>query len=154
MSAPDENDRKVASAPLPLALTCQIVGAYLRHNTLPASEIPSLLKAVYAALHTCAAPRAKRDTARPAPAVPIRKSVRAEFIVCLEDGRKLKMLKRYLRARYNMSPDEYRQRWGLAADYPMVAPRYASERSRLAKQHGLGRRSVPSAAKPRASRAP
>ena len=138
-----DNDPPAPRASLP-ELTCQIVCAYLRHNTLPASEIPNLLAAVHAALCACRAPNSGAGSGTLTPAVPVRKSVRADFLICLEDGCKRKALTRYLRARYDMSPDEYRKKWRLAPDYPMVAPRYAAKRSVLAKRHGLGRKSGPS----------
>jgi predicted transcriptional regulator len=116
----------------------EIVTAYLSKNVLAPDQIPGLIKSVHATLGGIAggdmAPRELRE-----PAVPIKKSVKAEYIVCLEDGKKLKMLKRYLRARYGMSPDEYRAKWGLPADYPMTAPNYAAKRSEFAKKFGLGK---------------
>ena len=106
----------------------EIVTAYLSKNILPPEEVPGLIKSVHATLGGIAGteitPRETRE-----PAVPVKKSVKADYIVCLEDGKKLKMLKRYLRARYNMSPDEYRSKWNLPADYPMTAPNYAAKRS-------------------------
>lgn len=120
-----------------LALTTEIVSAHLSNNTVPADEIPSLIQRVYKTLAGVAG-----DTPsfaeRPQPAVPIKKSVTPDYIVCLEDGKKLKMLKRHLKTSYNMTPEEYRERWGLPADYPMVAPNYAIQRSTLAKEIGLG----------------
>jgi predicted transcriptional regulator len=116
----------------------EIVTAYLSKNILPPEEVPGLIKSVHATLGGIAGGDASpRD--RGEPAVPIKKSVKADYIVCLEDGKKLKMLKRYLRARYNMSPDEYRNKWGLPADYPMTAPNYAAKRSEFAKKFGLGK---------------
>jgi predicted transcriptional regulator len=116
----------------------EIVTAYLSKNVLPPEEVPGLIRSVHATLGGIAgaetAPREMRE-----PAVPIKKSVKADYIVCLEDGKKLKMLKRYLRARYNLSPDEYRDKWGLPADYPMTAPNYAAKRSEFAKKFGLGK---------------
>jgi predicted transcriptional regulator len=122
-----------------LALTSSIVAAHVSHNSLPASELPQLLKDVHA---TLAAMSESKEEAQPKlePAVPIRKSVMPDYIVCLEDGKKLKMLKRHLKTAYNMTPEEYRERWGLPPDYPMVAPNYAKQRSQLAKQIGLGSR--------------
>jgi predicted transcriptional regulator len=116
----------------------EIVTAYLSKNVLPPEEVPGLIRSVHATLGGIVGvesqPRENRE-----PAVPIKKSVKADYIVCLEDGKKLKMLKRYLRARYNLSPDEYRARWGLPADYPMTAPNYAAKRSEFAKKFGLGK---------------
>lgn len=120
-----------------LALTAQIVSAHVAHNTVPASALPTLIQEVHRALMSIEAPQAAK-TARPEPAVPIAKSVTPEFIICLEDGKKMKMLKRHLKTAFNMTPDQYRERWGLAQDYPMVAPRYAKQRSSLAKKIGLG----------------
>ncbi len=120
-----------------LALTTDIVASHVSNNTVAIADLPSLIQQVYAALSglgNAPAPAA----ARPHPAVPIKKSVMPEYIVCLEDGKKLKMLKRHLKTRYNMTPEEYRDRWGLPSDYPMVAPAYAQQRSDLAKKIGLG----------------
>ena len=120
-----------------LRLVTEIVAAYVSKNPVPASELPTIIKNVRATLGDLANGDA-RGLPR-TPAVPVRKSVQPDFIVCLEDGKKLKMLKRYLRSRYDMSPEEYRRRWGLPPDYPMVAPAYAARRSDFAKQIGLGR---------------
>ena len=122
-----------------LRLGADIVAAYVSRNQVPVESVPEIIRTVHQALEslTGAAPPALED--RPKPAVPIGRSVQHDYIVCLEDGKKLKMLKRYLRSRYNMSPDDYRRRWNLPADYPMVAPAYAARRSDFAKQIGLGR---------------
>ncbi|MGK9170089.1 MucR family transcriptional regulator [Inquilinus limosus] len=120
-------------------LTTQIVAAHVGNNTVAISDLPGLIEQVYRALNglgTEPAPVAEK----PQPAVPIKKSVTPDYIICLEDGKQLKMLKRHLKTAYNMTPDEYRERWGLPADYPMVAPNYAKQRSKLAKQIGLGTR--------------
>jgi predicted transcriptional regulator len=106
------------------------------NNTVAIADLPQLIQQVYFALAGVGVSAAA--TSRPQPAVPIKKSVTADYIICLEDGKKLKMLKRHLKTRYNMTPEEYRERWGLPADYPMVAPRYAQQRSELAKKIGLG----------------
>ncbi|WP_342241022.1 MucR family transcriptional regulator [Inquilinus sp. OTU3971] len=119
--------------------TVQIVAAHVSHNSVAPNDLPALIEQVYGALTGLGKPSTPVQS-RPEPAVPIRKSVTPDYIVCLEDGKKLKMLKRHLQAAYNMSPDEYRERWGLAADYPMVAPNYAKQRSTLAKSIGLGTR--------------
>jgi len=121
-----------------LALTTQIVAAHVGRNQLPLGDLPKLIGEVYRSLQGLGSGQAATE-ARPEPAVPIRKSVTAEYIVCLEDGRKLKMLKRHLMAAYNMTPAQYRERWELPADYPMVAPAYAKHRSKLAKDIGLGK---------------
>ena len=122
-----------------LALTTNIVAAHVSNNSVALTDLPRLIREVHDTLATVgAAPQ--REPERPAPAVQIKKSVTPEFIICLEDGKKLKMLKRHLKTAYNMTPEEYRERWGLAADYPMVAPNYAKQRSKLAKEIGLGTR--------------
>ena len=124
-----------------LRLGAGIVAAYVSRNQVATDAVPDIIRTVHQALESLsrggAAPAPAED--RPKPAVPISRSVQHDYIVCLEDGKKLKMLKRYLRSRYNMSPDEYRRRWGLPPDYPMVAPAYAARRSDFAKQIGLGR---------------
>ena len=121
-----------------IALTAEITAGYLRGNRLPAAGIPEVISLVHDALRQLGRPVApEKEPQRPA--VPIRKSITAEYIVCLEDGRKLKMLKRHLRSTYGMTPDEYRAKWNLPADYPMVAPAYAEKRSEFAKAIGLGR---------------
>ncbi len=129
MSAPQSN-------PNLLALTAAIVAAHVSKNTVVVSDLPNLIQQVYSSLAHVG--REQPGVSRPQPAVPIKKSVTPDYIVCLEDGRKLKMLKRHLKTAYNMTPEEYRDRWGLPADYPMVAPNYAIQRSELAKQIGLG----------------
>jgi predicted transcriptional regulator len=122
-----------------LALTANIVAAHVSKNSLPTDELPSLIRQVYQTLSTVGTTAVPAE--RPQPAVPIKRSVTNDFIVCLEDGKKLKMLKRHLKAAYNMSPEQYRERWGLAPDYPMVAPNYAKKRSQLARDLGLGTKS-------------
>lgn len=117
-------------------LISTIVSAYVSNNKLPASELPDLIRTVHEALMN----PEEAPPERLEPAVPIKKSVRPEYIVCLEDGKKLKMLKRHLRTSFGMSPDEYRTKWALPSDYPMVAPKYAKTRSELAKKIGLGRK--------------
>jgi predicted transcriptional regulator len=124
-----------------LRLTAEIVAAYVSKNPLPAQQIPEVISTVYSSLAGLNSAPAVVAAEPPKPAVPIRKSVTPEYIVCLEDGKKLKMLKRHLRSTYNMTPDEYRVKWGLPADYPMVAPNYAAQRSDFAKKIGLGRTS-------------
>ncbi len=120
----------------PLELVSKIVSAYVSNNSLPPSELPQLIKTVHEALKS----PGQVASSPPAPAVPIKKSVTPDYVICLEDGKKLKMLKRHLRNSFDMSPDEYRQKWGLPSDYPMVAPKYAAKRSELAKKIGLGRK--------------
>jgi predicted transcriptional regulator len=120
-------------------LGAEIVSAYVSRNTVPPEAVGELIRSVHSALEGLGQAAPAPIEERPKPAVPVNKSVQHDFIVCLEDGKKLKMLKRYLRSRYNLSPEEYRRRWGLPADYPMVAPAYAARRSDFAKQIGLGR---------------
>jgi predicted transcriptional regulator len=122
-----------------LRLGSEIVAAYVSRNSVTTEAIPELIRTVHQALESLGRDPAPVADERPKPAVPISRSVQHDFIVCLEDGKKLKMLKRYLRSRYGMSPDDYRKRWGLPPDYPMVAPAYAARRSDFAKQIGLGR---------------
>ncbi len=122
-----------------LRMAVDIVAAYVANNTVPASQVPEVINTVYNSLTSIGGgSEAAPEPAKPA--VSVRRSVTPDYIVCLEDGKKLKMLKRHLRAAYDMSPDEYRAKWGLAADYPMVAPNYAAQRSAFAKKIGLGRK--------------
>lgn len=121
-----------------LALTTEIVASYVANNTVPVEDLPNLARQVYATLVSIGQSTGSGGAERPQPAVPIKKSVHPDYVVCLEDGRKLKMLKRHLKTAFNMTPEEYRERWGLPADYPMVAPNYARQRSSLAKKIGLG----------------
>jgi predicted transcriptional regulator len=120
-----------------LALSVDIVSAFVSNNPVPAPELPGLIAAIHATLHGLGQPAAPPVEAL-RPAVPVRRSVQPDFIVCLEDGKKFKSLKRHLRTHYNLTPEEYREKWGLAPDYPMVAPNYAAARSSLAKSMGLG----------------
>lgn len=122
-----------------LSLTTNIVAAHVSNNTVAVGDLPALIRDVYQTLSSVGG-SAEKESERPTPAVPIKKSVTPEFIICLEDGKQLKMLKRHLKTAYNMTPEEYRERWDLPADYPMVAPNYARQRSKLAKQIGLGTR--------------
>ncbi|MBT4044646.1 MAG: MucR family transcriptional regulator [Rhodospirillaceae bacterium] len=121
-------------------LAADVVSAYVSYNTMPNSELPALIQTVHGALVNAGKAQTEQPVeAAPKPAVPVRRSIQEDYIICLEDGKKLKMLKRYLRTRYNLTPDEYRRKWGLASDYPMVAPSYSSLRSNFAKEIGLGR---------------
>jgi len=120
-----------------LGMTAEIVASHLRNNTVAQGDIAELIRTVHSAL---AEVSTGTTTERPNPAIAVRRSVTPDYIVCLEDGKKLKMLKRHLKTAYDMTPEEYRERWGLPADYPMVAPNYARQRSALAKKIGLGRR--------------
>ena len=119
-----------------LVLTTEIVAAHVANNSVPVADLPKLIHDVYHALAGIG--DGSGAATRPQPVVPIKKSVTPEYIVCLEDGKKLKMLKRHLKTAYDMTPEQYRERWGLALDYPMVAPNYAKHRSTLAKKSGLG----------------
>ena len=121
-----------------IEMTADIVSAFVSNNSVPATDVPGLIQSVHRALSTVSTSDAPIEAAPREPAVPVKKSVNPDFIVCLEDGRKFKSLKRHLRTKYNMSPEEYRAKWGLPKDYPMVAPNYAKARSDLAKQMGLG----------------
>ena len=122
-----------------LGLATNIVSAHVSNNSVAVSDLPQLIRDVYETL-AAVQEGGGREAERPTPAVSIKKSVTPDFVVCLEDGKKLKMLKRHLKTAYNMTPEEYRERWGLPSDYPMVAPNYAKQRSKLAKQIGLGTR--------------
>ncbi len=122
-----------------LRMTTDIVASFVSNNTIPAETVPEVIRQVHKQVHALASATADKPAEKPKPAVPISKSVTDDHIVCLEDGRKLKMLKRYLRSNFDMTPDEYRRKWGLPADYPMVAPSYAKRRSEFAKKIGLGR---------------
>lgn len=122
-----------------LRMTADLVAAYVSNNTLPTAQLTEVINAVYGSLKALEGQVAPPQPELLKPAVPIRKSVTPEFLICLEDGKKLKMLKRHLRSTYNMTPDEYRSKWGLSPDYPMVAPNYAERRSEFAKKIGLGR---------------
>jgi predicted transcriptional regulator len=122
-----------------LRMTTDVVAAYVRNNTLPTAQLAEVINAVYGSLKSLEGPVVPTPPELLKPAVPIRKSVTPEFLICLEDGKKLKMLKRHLRSTYNLTPDEYRAKWGLSPDYPMVAPNYAERRSEFAKKIGLGR---------------
>ena len=119
--------------------SADIVAAYVSRNPVSTEAVPELIRAVHEAMTGLNRPQPPAQEERPKPAVPISRSIQDDYIVCLEDGKRLKMLKRYLRSRYDMSPEEYRRRWGLPPDYPMVAPAYAARRADFAKQIGLGR---------------
>ncbi len=123
-----------------LKLTTKVVAAHVANNPIAATDVPGIIATVHQAL---AALGPEETAAKPEPAVSIKQSVKPEYIVCLDDGKKFKMLKRHLKTAYNMTPDDYRKRWGLPRDYPMVAPNYAATRSALAKKIGLGRKSGP-----------
>ena len=121
-----------------IGLTANIVSAYVSNNTVPATDIPGLINQVHAALVRVSGGHAEAPSDALKPAVPVKKSITPEYIVCLEDGKKFKSLKRHLRTQYNITPEQYREKWSLPPDYPMVAPNYAAARSQLARQMGLG----------------
>ena len=122
-----------------LRLSAEIVSAYVAQNNVPPASLAPLIHSVHDALNGLGQPPKEAEPEKRKPAVPISRSVQSDYIVCLEDGKRLKMLKRYLRSRYDLSPEEYRRKWGLPPDYPMVAPVYAARRSDFAKQIGLGK---------------
>lgn len=122
-----------------LGLSAGIVAAYVAQNTVARALVPDLIRSVHGALSSLGSSEGERPAERNKPAVPVARSVQRDYIVCLEDGKKLKMLKRYLRTHYDMSPEEYRRKWALPGDYPMVAPAYAERRSDFAKSIGLGK---------------
>lgn len=122
-----------------MQMTSDIVSSFVSNNPVTTDSLPDVIRSVHKTITGLSETKTEKAEERPKPAVPISKSVTEDYIVCLEDGKKLKMLKRYLRSRYDLSPDEYRRRWGLPAEYPMVAPSYTARRSEFAKQIGLGR---------------
>jgi predicted transcriptional regulator len=126
-----------------LKLASEIVAAYVSNNPVPVAELPGMIRSVHATLGGLVARPHNESVNAQKPAIPVKRSVTPEYIICLEDGKKLKMLKRYLRSRYNLSPEDYRAKWSLPADYPMVAPHYAAQRSEFAKKIGLGRSAPP-----------
>jgi len=121
-------------------MTAEIVSAYLGNNSVQIDDVPTLIETVFGALQSVEAGNADDAAPSAEPAVPIKQSVTADFLICLEDGKQFKSLKRHLRTHYNLSPEEYRRKWGLPVDYPMVAPNYAAARSKLAKEMGLGQK--------------
>jgi len=123
-----------------IELSTEIVSAYVSHNAVSPTDLPRLIAEVHGALRALQTNETPAPVEELKPAVPVRKSVAADYIICLEDGKKFKSLKRHLRTHYNLSPEEYREKWGLPADYPMVAPNYSATRSKLAKDNGLGRK--------------
>ena len=133
MEAPVENGALPTEA---LELTTEIVAAYVSNNPVQSSELSNLIRSVHETLQGLSGQ--KVETVEAKPAIPVKKSVTDDYLICLEDGKKFKSLKRHLRAKYDMTPEEYREKWGLPYDYPMVAPSYARKRSKLAKQMGLG----------------
>jgi len=135
----EEIEQAVASNDL-LRMSVEIVSAYVSNNSISATQVPEVISTVYGALDSINGQTVTASAESQKPAISVRRSINPDHIVCLEDGKKLKMLKRHLRAAYGMSPDEYRAKWGLPSDYPMVAPNYALQRSAFAKQIGLGRK--------------
>jgi predicted transcriptional regulator len=121
-------------------MAVEVASAYLGNNSVPAGQVPEVINTIYTSLNALNGQVAQGSAEPPKPAVSVRRSVHPDYIICLEDGKKLKMLKRHLRAAYGMTPDEYRAKWNLPADYPMVAPNYAEQRSAFAKKIGLGRK--------------
>lgn len=122
-----------------LRLTVDVTVAFLENNSMPAAQVPELMSTVHQSIQKLTSNDAETENAPLKPAVPIRKSITDEYLICLEDGKRLKMLKRHLRTAYSMTPEEYRAKWGLPASYPMVAPAYAAQRSAFAKKIGLGK---------------
>lgn len=121
-----------------IELAADIVSAYVSNNSVPSSDLPTLISEVHTALVRVGGGMVELPVEAPKPAIPVKKSVTPDYIICLEDGKKFKSLKRHLRTQYNMTPEQYREKWGLPVDYPMVAPNYAKARSELAKEMGLG----------------
>jgi predicted transcriptional regulator len=121
-----------------IELAADIVSAYVSNNSVPSSDLPSLINDIHSALVRVAGGGIEMPAEVPKPVIPVKKSVTPDYIICLEDGKKFKSLKRHLRTQYNMTPEQYREKWGLSPDYPMVAPNYAKARSDLAKEMGLG----------------
>lgn len=137
----DRNFDQLSSTDM-LHMAADIVSAYVSNNVLPSSQLPEVISSVYGTLRSICCSTMEQPAENKKPAVSIRRSVTDDYIVCLEDGKKLKMLKRHLKAVYNMTPDDYRAKWNLPSDYPMVAPNYAKRRSEFAKQIGLGSQGV------------
>lgn len=131
-------ERESGSTPCLIEMASDIVSAYVAHNPVPVADLPKLIERVHATLSEIEGGTVAEPKPELKPAIAVRRSVTDDHIICLEDGKKFKSLKRHLRTRYNMSPEEYREKWGLPADYPMVAPNYARQRSDLARKMGLG----------------
>ena len=135
----NEIDDKVSRDDV-LRMAVDVVAAYLSNNQVPAGQIPEVIHSVFGSMSALDGPKPELGSTLQKPATSIRKSVTPEYLICLEDGKKLKMLKRHLRTTYEMTPEEYRAKWNLPPDYPMVSPNYAKQRSEFAKQIGLGRK--------------
>lgn len=136
----DDNGALAAAEADLIELSTEIVSSYVSHNSVSVSDLPKLIADVHGALRALHNKEVPAPVEELKPAVPVRKSIAPDYIICLEDGKKFKSLKRHLRTHYNLSPEEYREKWGLPADYPMVAPSYSATRSKLAKDNGLGRK--------------
>ena len=134
-----ENSDSPLEADEIMRMTADIVASFVANNPVPTDSLPDLISSVHKTVSNLSSPEQSQAQERPKPAVPVSRSITEDHIICLEDGKKLKMLKRYLRSHYGMTPEEYRKRWGLPADYPMVAPSYTKKRSDFAKQIGLGK---------------
>ena len=139
MAIRDEDDQDIAAEGDALRMTADIVASFVSNNKVSSDELSEIIRSVHKAVTGLSGSSGAAPAEKPKPAAPINKSVHNDYIICLEDGKRLKMLKRYLRSTYGMSPDDYRKRWGLPADYPMVAPSYAARRSEFAKKIGLGK---------------
>ncbi|NBC33465.1 MAG: transcriptional regulator [Alphaproteobacteria bacterium] len=138
MSQENQDTQGLSDAAL-VEMTAQLVASYVRQNSLSAEQLPELIRSVHGSLKAADSQPEAAPEKTQKPAVPVKKSVTPDYLICLEDGKKLKMLKRHLRAKYDMSPEDYRAKWGLPPDYPMVAPNYAAQRSNFAREIGLGR---------------
>lgn len=136
---PETTEKSALSGDELMRMTSDIVASFVSNNAVTTESLPDVIRSVYRTVSGLAGATEIKVEEKPKPAVPVSKSVTEDYIICLEDGRKLKMLKRYLRSRYDMSPDDYRRRWGLGSDYPMVAPSYTERRSEFAKRIGLGK---------------
>jgi len=136
----DDNGAFAAAEADLIELSTEIVSAYVSHNSVSPGDLPRLIADIHGALRSLQTNEVVAPVEELKPAVPVKKSVAPDYIICLEDGKKFKSLKRHLRTHYNLSPEEYREKWGLPADYPMVAPSYSATRSKLAKDNGLGRK--------------
>jgi predicted transcriptional regulator len=134
----EDSSRSVSTEDV-LEMTTEIVSSFVSNNAVSPDGLGELIRSVHRTISALSIGEVEKPTEKPKPAVPINKSIGEDFIICLEDGKRLKMLKRYLRSNFDLSPEEYRKRWGLPADYPMVAPKYAQRRSEFAKKIGLGR---------------
>ncbi len=139
----DISESNVTQGNMLIELTADVVAAYVSNNPVPVSELPNLIADIHAALGRVGTAAEQAPAEKPKPAVSPKKSVHEDFIICLEDGKKFKSLKRHLMTHYSLTPDQYREKWGLDATYPMVAPNYAAARSQLAKKMGLGRKRKP-----------